>query len=126
MNENKEFVNSEESEKAVNFMIETVNKYKKEVVIVSLGALSNVASCIKKDSFFSENLLHLYFMGQGNELKQKQSDLFDFVPSQDGVFEEGIPYFFYPNHNLSCDTLASHIVFESKKIKNKKIKTKKK
>ena len=48
---------------AVDFLIESVKKYPKEVTIVALGPLTNISECIKKDKDFAKNVGKLVIMG---------------------------------------------------------------
>ncbi|CAG9110977.1 unnamed protein product [Plutella xylostella] len=50
---------------AANALIELSNKYKDELVVVALGALTNIALAIRLDPFFIKRLAHLY-VGAGN------------------------------------------------------------
>lgn len=47
---------------AVDFLIESVKKYGDELVIIPTGAMTNIATAIKKDPTFAENA-HIVFMG---------------------------------------------------------------
>jgi hypothetical protein len=44
------------SHEAAKFIVSQVKKYPKEVVIIALGGLSNIATAIKQDSKFAANV----------------------------------------------------------------------
>lgn len=48
---------------SVDFMIEQANNYKGEIMIISVGAATNVAMACEKDSFFAANTAGIIYMG---------------------------------------------------------------
>jgi len=106
------FKDTENAKTGVDWMIKEVKENPGEIVIVSLGGMSNIASAIEKDPSFQNNVKHLYYMGMGHRLKQQQTTEFPFT-SPIEEYEEGKVYYFYPNHNISQDTLATLICFNS-------------
>ena len=48
---------------AVDYLIDIVRKYPKEITIVALGPLTNISECIKKDKSFASNVGKLVIMG---------------------------------------------------------------
>jgi len=87
-------------------------KYPGEITIIALGALSNIALACDIDNKFANNVKHLVYMGMGNRLPKKQTELFPFT-EPDEVYAPGKVYMCFPNHNISSDTWAAVKVFES-------------
>lgn len=52
-----------ETENAVDFLISLVNQNPKEIVLVTIGPLTNIALAIKKDSTFAKKVKKLVMMG---------------------------------------------------------------
>ena len=48
---------------AVDFLINTVKENPGEITLVAIGPLTNIAECIKKDSYFARNVKELIIMG---------------------------------------------------------------
>ena len=51
------------SEGAIDYLIRMVNTYPKQITILALGPLTNIAECVKKDKCFSKNVKSLLIMG---------------------------------------------------------------
>ena len=90
-------------EDAPGFIIEQVFSHPGEVILVSLGPLTNVAAAMERESRLANVARGLYFMGGGISYP-------DSVPSS---LESGITYCARPSHNVRCDVAASRLVFES-------------
>ena len=52
---------------AIDFLIETVNNNPKQITVVAIGPLTNIALAIQKDSNFAKNIKSLVVMGGGKE-----------------------------------------------------------
>ena len=48
---------------AIDYLIEEVNSNPKEITVIALGALTNIAAAIKKDKLFAKNVQELVIMG---------------------------------------------------------------
>ncbi len=83
------------SENGIDKMIEIVNANPKEVTIVAIGPLTNIAHAINKDTNFIKNLNELVIMGG------------DF---NQGPIKNRLPE---AEHNIMCDPEAAEIVFNS-------------
>jgi len=109
-NERKEY-------KGAKFIIQQIRKYPKEVTLVCLGAMTNVALALHLDNGIPALIKQIVFMGMGNrmthEVPSKWEKQHFTVPHVKSPIEAGNVYSFFPNHNISCDTLASVKVFES-------------
>ncbi len=78
---------------AVDFILDTVNKYPGEVVISPTGPLTNIAAAIKRDPETMRKVKRLAIMGS--------------TYTGDGVEHAE------PEHNIRCDSAAARIVLES-------------
>eukprot|EP01128_Nolandella_sp_AFSM9_P007467 TRINITY_DN409_c0_g1_i1.p1 TRINITY_DN409_c0_g1~~TRINITY_DN409_c0_g1_i1.p1 ORF type:complete len:490 (-),score=86.35 TRINITY_DN409_c0_g1_i1:95-1522(-) len=92
--------------KAAQFIVDTVNQFQgrkgETIEIVSLGAMSNIALALRIDPAIQKVVDRITFMGIGKSHSETGDS-----------FEPGKVYSFFPNHNVSCDTLACVEVFES-------------
>jgi purine nucleosidase len=73
---------------AVDYLLESANRYAGELEVLTTGPLTNIAIAIKKDAAGFSKIKHLYLMG--------------------GAF-----WLDRPEHNIKCDPEAARIVFES-------------
>jgi purine nucleosidase len=73
---------------AVDYLLESANRYAGELEVLATGPLTNIATAIKKDPAGFSKIKHLYLMG--------------------GAF-----WLDRPEHNIKCDPEAAKIVFES-------------
>ena len=54
-----------ENKSAVDFIVESVNKYPNEITIIPIGPMTNIASAIKKDPSIANKIKEIRFMGAG-------------------------------------------------------------
>jgi purine nucleosidase len=73
---------------AVDYLLESANRYAGELEVLATGPLTNIATAIKTDAAGFSKIKHLYLMG--------------------GAF-----WLDRPEHNIKCDPEAAKIVFES-------------
>ena len=59
-------VNQDKS--AIDYLVETVNNNPKEITIVAIGPLTNIALAIQKDVNFAKNIKSLVIMGGGKDV----------------------------------------------------------
>lgn len=78
----------ESSVDGVSFLCDQVRQYKGQVDIFAIGPLTNIATAIKRDPEFGQNIGHLYVMG--------------------GAF-----WLDCAEHNVVCDPEAASVVFQS-------------
>eukprot|EP01119_Soliformovum_irregulare_P013073 TRINITY_DN3451_c0_g1_i1.p1 TRINITY_DN3451_c0_g1~~TRINITY_DN3451_c0_g1_i1.p1 ORF type:complete len:360 (-),score=113.24 TRINITY_DN3451_c0_g1_i1:556-1635(-) len=98
--------------KAAKFIVETVNEHPGDIVLIGLGALTNIAIALKMDPNLPKLVKRFTYMGMGHRLKESQSSLYPFQ-SPDSTYAPGNVYVNYPNHNLSSDTMAAVRAFQS-------------
>lgn len=56
-----------------------VNKFPNEVVLLCLGALTNIALALYIDPSIAKKVKRAVYMGMGHQLKESQTDLFPFM-----------------------------------------------
>lgn len=88
---------------APEFIVQQVSSQPGEVIILALGALTNLAKALQLDPCLSEKIGHVFFMGAGVTFREP-------VPT---VLCPGSQYRAEPSHNVRCDVEAARIVFES-------------
>lgn len=102
--------------KAARFIIEQSLRYPGELIIIGLGALTNVAMALAIDPDLSKRVKRLVFMGLGRRISQDEAAHYQFpVPKKTDPIQAGLntPWIHYPNHNVSADVLAAVRVFQS-------------
>ena len=105
----KDFIMNQEQENAAKFIIDQVKKYPNEVKIVSIGIPTNIGLALTKDKEIIPLIKEIIIMGCGSPLNEKNNKDYSIV----NEILEGKTVNLYPNHNLSGDTLASKILFDS-------------
>jgi purine nucleosidase len=73
---------------AVDYLLESANRFAGELEVLATGPLTNIATAIKNDAASFSKIKHLYLMGGAYWLDR-------------------------PEHNIKCDPEAAKIVFES-------------
>ena len=117
---------------AADWIIQTVKKHPHEVTLLCLGALSNVALALRKAPEISKLIKNIVYMGFGNPVRQEAvpKNLINTFPfefqtgekeDQNKFTKPNVLHCFYPNHNISSDTLAATIVFSNPDLKIKVI-----
>ncbi len=88
---------------AVDFMISAVEEHGDDLTILSLGALTNVAACLRHQPSLASSMGLLYFMGGG-------------ITYRDPIPPTLTPHHAYravASHNVRCDVKAAQEVFSS-------------
>lgn len=88
---------------ADDFIIDTIRAQPNEIVLVCLGALTNVAKAIDKCPSICQDVKEVFFMGGGVTYRSP-------LPAS---LEAGTQYRAEPSHNVRCDVRAAQIVFQS-------------
>ena len=107
---NMNYIMNQEQDNAAKFIIEQVKKYPNEVKIVSIGIPTNIGLALKNSPEIIPLIKEIVIMGCGSPLPDKnKNEDFDFIEE----IKNGKIISLYPNHNLSGDSLASKILFDS-------------
>ncbi|MCD4654356.1 nucleoside hydrolase [bacterium] len=91
------------SSKFESFYLQQIEENPGEIIIVALGALTNIAQVLKRNPEIVSKIGRLYFMGGGVQYgfpKERPMRL-------------GDEYLAHPSHNVRCDVGAAQIVFQS-------------
>ena len=111
----------------------------KDITLISIGIPTNIGNAIKKNPKIINNIKELIIMGGGSILTENNKNKFQKyslnpkdwdneikikppfeLPKEqnegNNFLKEGKPIILFPNHNLSGDTLASKIIFETKDL----------
>lgn len=91
------------SDDAKNLIVDQVMAHPKEVTLVALGALTNVANALQSSPQLVDSLKEIVFMGGG--LTYPQS-----LPT---TLVDGQTYRARHSHNILCDMAAARVVFQS-------------
>lgn len=84
-----------EEQSAIDFIIESVNKYPGEVEIVSLGPATNIAMAIRKDPESMKNVKRIWSMGSsglgpGNASPVAEFNVYSDAPAYDEMLDSGL------------------------------------
>lgn len=88
---------------APGFLIDCVMRYPGRVVILAIGALTNLARALEIEPKVAQTVASVVFMGAGITYPMK-------APDQLATNTE---YLAHPSHNVRCDVAAAQQVFES-------------
>ena len=106
---NIDYIMNRDQEKAADFIASTIKKYPGQVKIVSIGIPTNIGLALNKHKDIIPLVKEIIIMGCG-----------DFIYNKDMKFDEvlssvknGNKINLFPNHNISGDTLATKILFNS-------------
>jgi inosine-uridine nucleoside N-ribohydrolase len=88
---------------ADDFIVDTIRAQPSEIVLVCLGALTNLAKAIEKYPSICQDVKGVFFMGGGVTYRSP-------LPAS---LEAGTRYRAEPSHNVRCDVRAAQIVFQS-------------
>ena len=93
---------------ASEFIASTVKKYPNQVKLVSIGIPTNIGLALSKNKEIIPLIKEIIIMGCGSFIKNdiKSDNFNDYV-------KNGNKINLYPNHNVSGDTLATKILFDS-------------
>ena len=103
------FIMNQEQENASKFIIEQVKKFPNEIKIVSIGIPTNIGLAIKNSPEIIPLIKEIVIMGCGSIIKAEKIAAYD--PLEE--IKNGKIISLYPNHNISGDSLASKILFDS-------------
>ena len=104
-----DFIKKQEQENAAKFIVEQVKKYPNEVKIISIGIPSNIGLALNNNKEIIPLIKEIIIMGCGSVMLEGQKS--DYNPIEE--IKNGKTISLYPNHNISGDTLASKILFDS-------------
>ena len=108
-NLNMKFIMNQEQENASKFIIEQVKKYPNEIKIVSIGIPTNIGLALKNSPEIIPLIKEIIIMGCGSIIKQERDASYNPIEE----IKNGKVISLYPNHNISGDSLASKILFDS-------------
>jgi len=93
---------------ASEFIASTVKKYPNQVKIISIGIPTNIGLALSKNKEIIPLIKEIIIMGCGSFIDNeiKDGNLNDYI-------KNGNKINLYPNHNVSGDTLATKILFDS-------------
>jgi hypothetical protein len=100
---------------ALNLDSSLVSKIKVRTWILSFFLCNNHHSSTLSFVYHSEKLWfcvlkQVVFMGMGNRTQRPQTTMFEWTNPQEEFVSNKL-FFFYPNHNISCDTLDANKFF---------------
>lgn len=99
---------------AARFLVDETARRPGEVTLVCVGPLTNLARALALDPTLPARLPRVVVMGLGGRHRAPHAPGVPFAPPADPITPgRGLAYGFYPNHNLSADTLAAARVFAS-------------
>jgi inosine-uridine nucleoside N-ribohydrolase len=104
-----DFIKKQKQDNAAKFIVEQVKKYPNEVKIISIGIPSNIGLALNNNKEIIPLIKEIIIMGCGSVRKEGQKS--DYNPIEE--IKNGKTISLYPNHNISGDTLASKILFDS-------------
>ena len=102
------YIMNQEQENASKFIVEQIKKYPNEVKIISIGIPTNIGLAIKNNPEIKSLIKEVIIMGCGSAVKEEKVD---YNPIEE--IKNGKIISLYPNHNVSGDSLASKILFDS-------------
>lgn len=109
-----ETIMNREQEKASDFIVSMVKKYPGEVKIISIGIPTNIGLVLSKHKDVIPLIKEIVIMGCGDFIKKNgekiKSNEYDDILNE---IKNGNKYNLFPNHNISGDTLATKIIFDS-------------
>ena len=102
---------------AADFIAETCQQYPGEVKIISIGIPTNIALALKRHPKIKKLIPEVIVMGGGTVMRDEAGKSpFPLPNSSTDILEwikAGNIVQLFPNHNLSGDTMASKILFDS-------------
>ena len=105
-----EFIMNQEQENAANFITDQIKKNPNEIKIISIGIPTNIGLAIKNNPEIIPLIKEIIIMGCGSSVEERTKK--DFNPIEQ--IKNGKIISLYPNHNISGDSLATKIIFDSK------------
>jgi len=105
-----EFIMNQEQENAAKFISEKIKENPNEIKIISIGIPTNIGLAIKNNPEIIPLIKEIIIMGCGSSVEERTKK--DFNPIEE--IKNGKIISLYPNHNISGDSLATKIIFDSK------------
>ena len=108
-----EYITNREQEKASDFIASTVKQYPNQVKIISIGIPTNIGLVLSKHKDIIPLIKEIVIMGCGDFIKNNRkinNEEYDNVLNE---IKNGNKINLFPNHNISGDTLATKILFDS-------------
>ena len=102
-------IKKKEQENASKFIVSTVKKYPNQVKIISIGIPTNIGLALKNNKEIIPLIKEIIIMGCGSIIKEDKKLGYDPIDE----VKNGKIISLYPNHNVSGDTIASKILFDS-------------
>jgi inosine-uridine nucleoside N-ribohydrolase len=102
---------------AACWIVEQIHRFPKEITIVSIGALTNIAVALRLDPTIAPLIPRIVYMGTGSRLGTSPGAATDLpIGSPESPIDAGTKraWIHYPNINLVADTLAAMEVFRSR------------
>lgn len=106
---NMKTMTKRQQENAAKFIVSTIKKYPNEVKIISIGIPTNIGLALKNNKEIIPLIKEIIIMGCGSVMKEGK--IKDYDPINE--IKNGKMINLYPNHNVSGDTIASKILFDS-------------
>ena len=107
------YIKNREQEKASEFIASMVKKYPGEVKIISIGIPTNIGLALNKHKDIIPIIKEIVIMGCGDFIKNNKKinkNEYDDIINE---IKDGNKINLFPNHNISGDTLATKILFDS-------------
>ena len=109
-----DYIMNRDQEKASEFIASTIKKYPGEVKIVSIGIPTNTGLALSKHKDIIPLIKEIVIMGCGDFIKSNNKRVepneYDYILNE---IKNGTKINLFPNHNISGDTLATKILFDS-------------
>ena len=103
------YILNQEQENASKFIVDQIKKYPNEIKIISIGIPTNIGLAIKNNPEIIPLIKEIIIMGCGSAVKNYEK--MDYNPITE--IKNGNIISLYPNHNISGDSLATKIIFDS-------------
>ena len=103
------YILNQEQENASKFIVDQIKKYPNEIKIISIGIPTNIGLAIKNNPEIIPLIKEIVIMGCGSAVKNYEK--MDYNPITE--IKNGNIISLYPNHNISGDSLATKIIFDS-------------
>ena len=102
---------------AADFIVSVCKQFPGEITIVSIGIPTNIALAFKRNPEVKSLIKEIIVMGGGSFIREGNCESpFPLPKKDDDIVEwvkEGKIIHCFPNHNLSGDTMASKVMFDS-------------
>ena len=106
---NMKTITNRQQENASKFIVSMVKKYPNQVKIISIGIPTNIGLALKNNKEIIPLIKEIIIMGCGSIVKEDKELNYDPIET----IKNGNLINLYPNHNVSGDTIASKILFDS-------------